>query len=180
VDSGHEHRIPERADADAANAAHPVRGLPPRLDAGQAGRGALVADLRPDYQHKLGEGQHQHVAVRHLTTESYSAGNQNAAYTKVVSGTTTVSAIAGGITLPAESILVLKSDEPSGITLGRTARSNTFTAGSKVTLTGKLTLDGAPAPAGVTVEIYRRVSGSSTNSASRHGRRLVRQSPIAS
>ena len=89
-----------------------------------------------------------------LSTESYSAGDQNAAeHTKIVDGTTTAGAIAGGITLPAESILVLKSHLPSKVTLGAAA---TVKAGTKVTLKGKLTLNGAAAPAGTTVKIYRR------------------------
>ena len=98
-----------------------------------------------------------------LSTESYSAGNQNAANTKTVSGTTTASAIAGGITLPAESIVVLKTLKPSAMALAATASS--YKAGTKVTLKGKLTLDGAAAPAGVTVKITRQLSGSKADSA---------------
>jgi hypothetical protein len=97
-----------------------------------------------------------------LSTESYSAGNQNAANTKIVDGTTTAGAIAGGITLPPESILVLKSHAPSKVTLGAAA---SVKAGTKVTVSGKLTLNGAAAPAGLAVKIYRRVAGSSANSA---------------
>ena len=100
-----------------------------------------------------------------LSTVSYSAGNQNAANTKTVAGTTTAGAIAGGITLPAESILVLESAKPATMTLGTTSASNTFKAGTKVTVKGKLTLNGAPAPAGVPVVITRKVSGSSAISA---------------
>jgi hypothetical protein len=44
-----------------------------------------------------------------LATVVYSAGNQNAANTRSVNGTTTAGAIAGGITLPAESIVILKT-----------------------------------------------------------------------
>jgi hypothetical protein len=96
-----------------------------------------------------------------LTTESYSNGNQNTTDTKIVDGTTTASAVAGGITVPAESITVLKSLAPSAMTLGTTSSSNTFKAGTKVTIKGKLTLNGAAAPAGVSVKITRKVSGSS-------------------
>jgi hypothetical protein len=97
-----------------------------------------------------------------LSTESYSAGNQNAADTKIVDGTTTAGAIAGGITLPAESILVLTSHAPSKVTLGAAA---SVKAGTKVTLSGRLTRNGAAAPVGTAVKIYRRVAGSSVNSA---------------
>ena len=100
-----------------------------------------------------------------LSTVSYRAGNQNAANTKTVAGATTASAIAGGVTLPAESILVMESVKPAAMTLGTTSSSNTFKAGTKVTVDGKLTLDGAPAPAGVPVVITRKVSGSSAISA---------------
>jgi hypothetical protein len=98
-----------------------------------------------------------------LTKETYSAGNQNAAKTKIVSGTTTASAIAGGITLPAESIVVLKTLKPSAVTLTSTAAS--YKAGTKVTLKGKLTLNGAVAAAGDTVKITRHLSGSTADSA---------------
>jgi hypothetical protein len=96
-----------------------------------------------------------------LSTESYSAGDQNATNTKTVTGTSTASAIAGGITLPAESIMVLKEDlqKPSAMTLTTGGSSNTFKAGTKVTLKGKLTLNGAAAPAGVPVKVAREVSG---------------------
>ncbi len=99
-----------------------------------------------------------------LTTENYSAGDQNEANTKIAGGTTTAGAIADGITLPAESILVLKSYKPSAITVGTASAGNTFKAGTKVILKGKLTLGGA-APAGVTVKIYRQMSGSHASSA---------------
>jgi hypothetical protein len=98
-----------------------------------------------------------------LTTESYSAGNQNATNTKTVSGTTTAGAIAGGITLPAESIVVLKTLKPSAMALAATAAS--YKAGTKVTLKGKLTLGGAAAPAGDTVRITRTLSGSRADGA---------------
>jgi hypothetical protein len=100
-----------------------------------------------------------------LSTVSYSAGNQNSTNTKTVGGTTTASAVAKGVTLPRESILVLKSARPSAMTLGTTSASNTFKAGTKVTVKGELTLGGAAAPVGVTVKIYRKRSGSSTTSA---------------
>jgi hypothetical protein len=93
-----------------------------------------------------------------LSTETYSAGNQNAANTKTVSGTTTAAAVNGGINLPAESIDNLKTVKPSAMTLTSTAAS--YKAGAKVTLKGKLTLNGAAAPAGVTVKVARQLSGS--------------------
>jgi hypothetical protein len=92
-----------------------------------------------------------------VATESYSAGNQNATNTKVVSGTAAASNYAGSFTLPAESILVLKTLRPSAVTVGATAAS--YRAGTKVTLKGKLTLNGATAPAGVAVRISRTRSG---------------------
>ena len=97
-----------------------------------------------------------------LSTESYSAGNQNASNTKIVDGTTTASTVAKGVTLPAESILVFKTELPSKITVGA---ASTVKAGTKVTISGKLTLNGATAPKGTTVKVYRRVAGSSVNSA---------------
>ena len=93
-----------------------------------------------------------------LSTETYSAGNQNAANTKTVSGTTTATAVDGGITLPRESILVLKTLRPSAMAL--TATASSYKAGTRVTLKGKLTLNGADAPAGVPVKITRVRSGS--------------------
>jgi hypothetical protein len=98
-----------------------------------------------------------------LTTESYRAGSQNAANTKTTAGTTSASAIAGGITLPAESILVLKTLKPSALALAATATS--YKAGTKVTLKGKLTLSGAAVPAGVPVRITRTLSGSKKDAA---------------
>jgi hypothetical protein len=98
-----------------------------------------------------------------LTKEVYSAGDQNATNTKIVSGTTTTSAIAGGITLPAQSIVVLKTLKPSGMALSATAAS--YKAGTKVTLKGKLTLHGATVPAGDTVKITRQLSGSKADGA---------------
>jgi hypothetical protein len=97
-----------------------------------------------------------------LTTETYSAGNQNASNSKIVDGTTTASAIAGSINLPAQSIVVLKSYDPTSVTL---SAATSVKAGTKVTLSGKLTLNGAAAPAGKAVKIYRRIAGSSVNSA---------------
>ena len=96
----------------------------------------------------------------YLATQSYSAGDQNAAKSKIVPGSSSVAAIAGGVTLPAESILVLKESslKPSAMTLTGSA---TVKAGKKVTLSGKLTLNGAAAPAGVPVKVYRKL-GSKT------------------
>ena len=98
-----------------------------------------------------------------LSTETYSAGNQNAGNTKTVSGTTTAGAFDGGITLPRESILVLRTLRPSGMALSATARS--YKAGTKVTLKGTLTLNGAAAPSGVTVKITRQRSGKPADAA---------------
>jgi hypothetical protein len=100
-----------------------------------------------------------------LSARTYSAGNQNASNTKVVNGTTTASAVAGGINLPAESITVLETVKPSAISVGTSAASNVFKAGTKVTIKGKLTLNGAPAPAGVPVTISRRVTSGKGSSA---------------
>jgi hypothetical protein len=97
-----------------------------------------------------------------LSTQTYSAGNQNATNSKIVDGTTTAGAIADGISLPAQSIVVLKTELPSKITVGA---ASTVKAGTKVKISGKLTLGGAPAPKGTTVKIYRRVAGKSVNSA---------------
>jgi hypothetical protein len=93
-----------------------------------------------------------------LATESYSAGNQNAAHTKIVSGTSTAAKYDGGITLPKESILVLKTLRPSAMTLAATASS--YKAGTRVTLKGKLTINGGNTPANVPVKITRVRSGS--------------------
>jgi hypothetical protein len=100
-----------------------------------------------------------------LSTESYIPSSVTAATTKITDGTTTTSAVAGGVTLRPESIVILKSYKPSSITLSTGIRSNTLKAGAKVTLKGKLTLNGGAAPAGVTVKIYRRAVGSSANAA---------------
>jgi hypothetical protein len=103
-----------------------------------------------------------------LTTESYIAADQpkptatSPAPTKIVNGTTTAGAIANSITIPAESIVVLVSHRPSKVTLGAAA---SVKPGTKVTLSGTLTLNGAAAPAGTAVKVYRRVSGSSVNQA---------------
>jgi hypothetical protein len=98
-----------------------------------------------------------------LATQTYSAGNQNAANTKVVSGTSTAKAIAGGITLPRESIVVLRTLKPSAMSLVATKAS--YTAGTKVTLKGKLTLKGVVVPAGVTVKITRVRAGTKADGA---------------
>ena len=103
-----------------------------------------------------------------LSTESYIAADQikptatSAAPTKIVDGTTTAGAIAGSISIPAQSIVVLKSHVPTKVTL---SAATTVKAGTKVTLRGALTRNGAAAPAGTAVKIYRRVAGSSVNSA---------------
>jgi hypothetical protein len=104
-----------------------------------------------------------HVAVTSpltgfLSTQTYSAGNQNASNTKIVAGTTTASAIAGGVNLLPESITVLETVKPSAISVGTSSSNNTFKAGTKVTVKGKLTLNGVAAPAGVPVKITRKVS----------------------
>ena len=44
-----------------------------------------------------------------LQTWSYSAGNQNATNSNIVTGTTSAASVAGGITLPAESMTILQS-----------------------------------------------------------------------
>ena len=92
------------------------------------------------------EGDRQQALTGKLTMETYSGGNQNAANTKIVNATTTAGAVAGGITLPRESILVLKTLRPSAVALTSAAAS--YKAGTKVTLKGKLTLNDAAAPAG--------------------------------
>ena len=103
-----------------------------------------------------------------LTTESYIAADQpkptatSPAPTKIVNGTTTAGAIASSINVPAQSIVILKSYLPSKVTVGG---ASSVKAGAKVTVSGTLTLNGAAAPAGTAVKVYRRVSGSSVNSA---------------
>jgi hypothetical protein len=98
-----------------------------------------------------------------LATETYSAGNQNATNTKIVDGTTTGASVNSGINVPAESIVVLKTLRPSGLALSATAGS--YKAGTKVTLKGKLTLNGAAAPSGVKVQIARTKSGTKADGA---------------
>jgi hypothetical protein len=98
-----------------------------------------------------------------LSTETYSKGNQNAGNTKIVDGTTTAGAVNRGINLPAESIVVLKTIKPSAVALSATA--GTYRAGTRVTLKGKITLNGLGAPAGATVKITRKRSGSRADSA---------------
>ena len=100
----------------------------------------------------------------YMATQTYSAANQNAANTNIVKGVTSATAISGGITLPAESIVVLKEDpalapKPSAMTLHPTAVGNTVKVGTRVRLNGTLTLNGAPAPAGVSVKVYRQLAG---------------------
>ncbi|TVZ01916.1 hypothetical protein EAS64_31245 [Trebonia kvetii] len=99
-----------------------------------------------------------------LSKQSYSAGNQNSSNTRIVTSATTASAIAGGLKLPAESITVLQTIKPSAITVGTSSSSNTFKAGTKLAIKGKLTLNNVAAPAGVSVKITRKVtSGKGTN-----------------
>jgi hypothetical protein len=45
----------------------------------------------------------------HLRTLTYSAGNQNSTDSNIVQGTTTAAALLGGITLPAESVVIVES-----------------------------------------------------------------------
>ena len=101
----------------------------------------------------------------HLTTRTYSAGNQNASNTRIVSGSTTSAAIAGGLNLPAQSIMVLQTVKPSAITVGTSSSSNTFKAGTKLAIKGKLTLNNVAAPAGVAVKITRKVTSGKGTSA---------------
>jgi hypothetical protein len=44
-----------------------------------------------------------------LRTWTYSAGNQNAANSKIVQGTATASSVTSGISLPPESLVILQS-----------------------------------------------------------------------
>jgi hypothetical protein len=105
-----------------------------------------------------------------LTTESYIAADQpkgttaspNPEPTKIVNGTTTAAAAAKSITIPAESIVVLETHLPSKLTVAAPA---SVKPGTKVTVSGTLTMNGAAAPAGTTVKVYRRVAGSSVNQA---------------
>jgi hypothetical protein len=104
----------------------------------------------------------------YLSTTTYSAtdpADQNATGSKTVAGSSTASAIANGVTLPAESIMVLKQNpaKPAKMTVAATASS--YKAGAKVTVKGQLTLNGAAAPAGVPVKVYRRAAGSTVNAA---------------
>jgi hypothetical protein len=92
-----------------------------------------------------------------LVTESYSAGNQNATNSRIVTGTSTAGALSGGITLPAESITILNAAgalKPSSMTLTGSA---SVKAGAKVTLSGKLSLSGITVPGGVPVKVYRKL-----------------------
>ncbi len=98
-----------------------------------------------------------------LSEESYSAHNQNQANTKIVTGTIAASSVNGGITLPPESIVILKSLKPSAVSLAATGAS--YKAGTRVTLKGKLSLSGGNAPAGATVRITRVRPGSTADRA---------------
>jgi hypothetical protein len=96
-----------------------------------------------------------------LASQAYSAASQNPTNSNIVRGTTTTAAIAGGITLPAESIVVL-TERPlksSALTMRSAGAGSTFKAGARVTLAGTLALNGAAAPAGVPVKVSRRAAG---------------------
>jgi hypothetical protein len=95
-----------------------------------------------------------------LSTVSYSAAGQNSTNTKTVPGQASAATVAAGISLPAESILVLKGSagKPSAMTLTSSAGTATIKAGTKVTISGKLSLAGAAAPAGLPVKITRQAS----------------------
>jgi hypothetical protein len=103
-----------------------------------------------------------------LTTESYIAADQpkptatSLAPTKIVNGTTTAGAIANSITIPAQSMVLLKSYRPSKVTLSAAA---SVKAGTKITVSGTLSLNGTAPATGTTVKVYRRVAGSSVNQA---------------
>jgi hypothetical protein len=88
-----------------------------------------------------------------LATRSYSAGDQNAANSRIVAGTTTAAAVAGGITLPAESIVVLNTTVKPSLHLTVSAKS--VKPHSKVTVTAIL---GAP-HANKTLVIYAQPAG---------------------
>ncbi len=99
-----------------------------------------------------------------LSVRTYSAANQNSSNTKIVTTSATAAALAGGLKLPAQSITVLQMVKPSAITVGTSSSSNTFKAGTKLAVKGKLTLNNVAAPAGVPVKITRKVtSGKGTN-----------------
>ena len=100
-----------------------------------------------------------------LSKQTYSAANQNSSNTRIVTGSTTAAAIAGGLNLPAYSITVLQTVKPSAITVGTSSSKNTFKAGTKLAVKGKLTLNGAAAPAGVSVKITRNVNSGKGTSA---------------
>jgi hypothetical protein len=99
-----------------------------------------------------------------LATQTYSAGKQNATNSNIVPGSSTAAALASGITLPAESITILKQSalKSSAMTLTGSA---SVKAGTKVTLKGTLSLNGAAAPAGVPVKITRTVTSGKGTSA---------------
>jgi hypothetical protein len=100
-----------------------------------------------------------------LSTRTYSAGNQNASNTRIVSGSVNSASIAGGLKLPAESITVLQTVKPSAITVRTSNSTNTYKAGTKLAVKGALTLGNAPAPAGVPVKITRKVTSGKGTSA---------------
>jgi hypothetical protein len=90
-----------------------------------------------------------------LATQSYSAAGQNAANSKIVPGWRSTAAIAGGVTLPAESILVLKetSLKPPSVKLALSATS--VKPGQAITVTATL---GAP-HVNKTLVIYAQPKG---------------------
>lgn len=100
-----------------------------------------------------------------LSKRTYSAGNQNSSNTKIVTGSTSAAAIAGGLKLPAYSITVVETVRPSAITLGTSSSRNTFKAGTKLAIKGRLTLNNVAAPAGVSVKITRKVTSGKGTSA---------------
>lgn len=100
-----------------------------------------------------------------LSTRTYSAGNQNASNTRIVSGSVNSASIAGGLKLPAESITILQTVKPSAITVRTSNSTNTYKAGTKLAVKGTLTLNHAPAPAGVKVKVTRKVTSGKGTSA---------------
>lgn len=89
-----------------------------------------------------------------LATASYSAGNQNASNSKIVRGRTTATAIASGITVPAESITIL-ADSPVRASLRLAPSATTVRPGTRVTVTATL-----GAPHAEILNIYAKPQGS--------------------
>jgi hypothetical protein len=90
-----------------------------------------------------------------LATQRYSAGDQNAAKSKIVPGWTSAAVTAGGVTLPAESILVLRETtlKPPSLKLALSAAS--VRRGQTITVTATL---GAP-HVNKTLVIYAQPKG---------------------